>query len=1031
VSRSAVKAAPEGGRRGARAQAAEGEAARGRRAVAGRVLDLHGSYGNSFVSRLLGGAPIQRACGCGGGCCSSPAEKTRGVVQRAPLAGSPLPSTTQSTMEGSFGRDFSGVRVHTGPEAQGMARDLGARAFTSGSDVYFGAGQFAPSTPAGQGLIAHELTHVAQQRAGAAPVGGIDTPGDVFEREAEAAAAAVMSGKKPSVGLSDGSGAVRRAPDGDLKGRMAEEVVVDRQLEIPGLKASGHARDDIQARFQNAAETKALRTTKAGRSREEGTTTQTLWNKWASTRPFTVRMKKGKTEKELSPAELIDLKKKHKCQVDHIIELQVGGADDPNNMRLLTGTRNMTAGSQLAGTLRKLTNEEAKGDEDLILRFKSVKVLPGAPDPDCLDWELDLWTKGSALVSPVAGAEAVETAVGGNEASIFYKTGDVVEESAYAVPGFQLKKVAGDKAPWVLRGPISPHVRRIPVLKPKPEYEFEVAKEGAPIKLTDRKLKAEFPFLSEAELDMTVEEGAFRADGVLKPTHPLLKHVIVELHLADDEFSAKASVTPEQLKAALPVPGLEITEASLGISYAKGSFVATGGFALKYTTVAEGRVDAKFGAKGFEALGALVLHVPGLSEAKGQVWVREGKLGGRIDVGADKLKLPGVKSAKLTVTIEDGQLAGEGTLDLSVPGVKQAKIGFGVDAKGNYAITGEAALSIPGTDDAKIGLTYKDGDLEGFGRVALKIPGLESAAVELRYAKGLVSGSGEVAYKKGKLAGKVTVALSEKGKLSGGGELSYEIAPGLVAFVGMQIREDGTTKVSGGLRVPETIDIFPRKEVEKELFKLPTIEIPIFAIPLGTRSAGLVATIDARIVARAGVGPGQLRKVKILADFDPSAEEGGFAFQASAELYVPASAELGVAIAAGLGLSVAIARAVGGLEAEGAAGIAAEFVADTLLKYEAGQFAVTGAAELSAMPKLVFRLKAFVKVEVDLWITTIEVYRKDWILAQRELGSSLKVGVRVPFKYVFGEPFDLALDQIEFIVPKLEPSQLVKELLPA
>jgi hypothetical protein len=232
------------------------------------------------------------------------------------------------------------------------------------------------------------------------------------------------------------------------------------------------------------------------------------------------------------------------------------------------------------------------------------------------------------------------------------------------------------------------------------------------------------------------------------------------------------------------------------------------------------------------------------------------------------------------------------------------------------------------------------------------------------------------------------------------------------------------------LRVPETIDIFSRRQIEKELFRLPTIEIPIIAIPVGTRSVGLVATIGARLVARAGIGPGQLRKMRLLVDLDPANIEQSFDFQAAAELYVPADAELALAISGGLGLSLAIARAVGGLEAEGAAGIRAEFIAGADLKFQQGQLSVGGRAELAAQPRLAFRLRAFVRVEADLFITTIEIYKKEWQLAEVEVGSSLRVGVRIPFNYVFGQPFDLSLDQVEFIVPQIDPMSFVRDLLP-
>jgi hypothetical protein len=73
--------------------------------------------------------------------------------------GSPLPDHVRGFMEPRFGVDFGKVRVHTGTEALKMNQDVGAKAFTHGSDIYYGSGQ----TPGNLELTAHELTHVVQQ----------------------------------------------------------------------------------------------------------------------------------------------------------------------------------------------------------------------------------------------------------------------------------------------------------------------------------------------------------------------------------------------------------------------------------------------------------------------------------------------------------------------------------------------------------------------------------------------------------------------------------------------------------------------------------------------------------------------------------------------------------------------------------------------------------------------------------------------------------------------------------------------------
>jgi hypothetical protein len=77
--------------------------------------------------------------------------------------GSPLPDPVRAYMEPRFGVDFSHVRVPTGGDAIQMNRDVGAQAFTHGSDIYFGEGR----SPTNLELTAHELTHVVQQNGGA------------------------------------------------------------------------------------------------------------------------------------------------------------------------------------------------------------------------------------------------------------------------------------------------------------------------------------------------------------------------------------------------------------------------------------------------------------------------------------------------------------------------------------------------------------------------------------------------------------------------------------------------------------------------------------------------------------------------------------------------------------------------------------------------------------------------------------------------------------------------------------------------
>jgi hypothetical protein len=105
-------------------------------------------------------------------------------------------------MSDSTGQDFSDVKVHTGPESHALNEQLSAKAFTTGSDIFFREGAYDPGSSGGQELLAHELTHVAQQRSGSVGGGGgrmtVNAPGDAYEQQADSVAKAV-TGATPSV----------------------------------------------------------------------------------------------------------------------------------------------------------------------------------------------------------------------------------------------------------------------------------------------------------------------------------------------------------------------------------------------------------------------------------------------------------------------------------------------------------------------------------------------------------------------------------------------------------------------------------------------------------------------------------------------------------------------------------------------------------------------------------------------------------------------------------------------------------------
>jgi hypothetical protein len=118
----------------------------------------------------------------------------RGALDARLGAGRPLDGGARSRMASAFGHDFSAVRIHTDASAAALAEGLNARAFTLGTHIAFGAGQYRPGQPVGDVLLAHELAHVVQQ-SGAGPVTEApphDEPVPSLEADADAAAEAAV-----------------------------------------------------------------------------------------------------------------------------------------------------------------------------------------------------------------------------------------------------------------------------------------------------------------------------------------------------------------------------------------------------------------------------------------------------------------------------------------------------------------------------------------------------------------------------------------------------------------------------------------------------------------------------------------------------------------------------------------------------------------------------------------------------------------------------------------------------------------------
>ncbi|MBV9759644.1 MAG: DUF4157 domain-containing protein [Acidobacteriaceae bacterium] len=180
-------------------------------------------YGNQASGQIVMRArALQRRCACGGTC-----EKCQAAVLNT--QGEPLQSSSRRPLENHFQIDLADIRIHTGAEAAESARNLDALAYTSGRDIYFAHGMYAPSSTSGHRLLAHEVAHVVQQSSGKEPSIAtksahgpkIGAPDDPLEYEAEGEAEDYIharprdtneAGKRAPLGTGPGSIQRQSAP---------------------------------------------------------------------------------------------------------------------------------------------------------------------------------------------------------------------------------------------------------------------------------------------------------------------------------------------------------------------------------------------------------------------------------------------------------------------------------------------------------------------------------------------------------------------------------------------------------------------------------------------------------------------------------------------------------------------------------------------------------------------------------------------------------------------------------------------------
>ncbi|WP_300432654.1 DUF4157 domain-containing protein [uncultured Thalassolituus sp.] len=1004
--------------------------------------------------------------------------------------GQQLPEKIRNQMEQQFGRDFSGVVIHSDMQADELCKELNARAFAIGNDIYFANGEFNPDSERGQELIAHELTHVVQQ--------GKSVTRKIY-RNSQSTGNRQSTGNQYTVSAGTFAGAVIDQTPG------AKKLSIPK-LNVPALKNRNSSLFGTTVNIRKGRRPRTTQTTKfreavatSATSRLNTMTTQASQAGAAETDQATGEtfyfFKHSDNSQMLLFGKPEDIKTRLEIpiwddsgqgtnfQVDHILEMQLNGEDDKDNYELLEGDANMGAGRAIAaeirekikGTLGALTTEYPNASLPTESNWSKVKrshqvsfggldwTLPhdGSANGSRY-WSLSDITTGKHVqkLQPMTQAERQQVGAGGPP--IIYPS----EQG-----GTPLPDISTPKDNWIPRvdlinwAPLQTVTNgnlgtlTISAFKAKtaanrqvgtppdyPNQDWNVKKlpgmnagyiESSSYTRGIRN-SLRLPGMSPIELDsLTLSSAGFEADGRVLPTVPLISQADVRIRISGTEVQVYKTFSLEELNVPSPftVDNCDLTvffstERGLGIEgradfsvdkvgsgYLGAAASTQGGFAL------EGGFD--FDSKLFD-------------RASIELWYKEDQLGGRGEIGIDNPgKIKGIRAANLSMEYKEGDFSAEGTVDPDIPGVQQAGLTVDYSEEEGLTIGGSLQLSAnpairSGSIEVKVNKQGEEWKVSGEGTAQPAIPGIDSE-LTVGYEDGGFKAEFSGAFQRGMLSGRVMVGISnravgEDGQPSGdplpGGELlvygsgsaTIQIAPWLQGTAGVRFDPDGEVTVSGEIGIPDELEIFARKEINKSIFSI-AVQAPI--IP------GIVAEVGGGLSATAGIGPGVIDELRIGIEYNPAREEDT-KVTGDAHLKVPADAGLRLSVRAGIGLGITGASATGGLDIGGTLGISGAAEAGVHIDWTpATGLDLTANLSVYAQPSFTFDIGGYVSVRVF----GFSVYDDRFQFASYTFGSDYRFGIKMPVHYHEGEPFDISTDDIEFEVPDINTNDLLKGLI--
>ncbi len=1030
--------------------------------------------------------------------------QTQQRIESRKGGGEPLPANTREQMEGAMGADLSAVRIHKDAEAADLSKQVQAQAFTHGNDIYFGQGKYDTQTSAGQHLLAHELTHTVQQG------GGVKRK-NIIQR-------------KPDPGEITGS-IGEKATTADPIDTAKKKLYVP-TINIPGVKASMIPGSKTDYAFKKTARSGThIAKWNASAMAGAGFDTKFTAKKNAELPPaersapnYFLTLQSEKTRPD--PAHLYTGSQAqikatiarpfwdtngapvaNAYDVDHKVELQLGGKDDHKNLWLLEASTNRSSGSNINteiddkvnAALTAITTMPAGQTKPSVAEVRSGYTITAGTLGNSLSvaggnkgWEIKEIEDGDhldklAILSQADQARANLTnhnrltlitserygatkfinwdpntatkPLSQNEGkighikrnganllitSITYQDKDNPTILSAGSTGTATIQAFMNNS-FVTGVSITSNIDPIPGV-------YGGRLNGSVIKTAlSAQLKAKgLSPINILELDVNDTAGLV-GFGKINTDVPLIGGSDIDLIFDEDGIKISKVFNSGEIKVP---PPFRISNSSLEIYAATSGIGVKGEVNFEINRLGRGKLGAMANSSGEFALsGSFDFDSQTFNPAQIQATYRNGEFSATGDIGIPQGKIKGLKSANIHVEYARETFTASGTAEPDIKGVKQAAINV---TYGNeqLVIGGSFTLdeNIPGIQSGSGSVQVTRGadgiyHVQATGTAVPKIPKINTS-LSINYNDGALTIEGTASYTADRVSGEVRVgatnrAIGSDGTPSGpagdnftaygSGTLTLKVTDWLQASATVRVTPAGEIEVVGRLALPSAVDVFPRKAINKNLFTAPTIQIPLFAIPLGPRSIGLVATINGGLDFEAGIGPGQLRNVFGQIEFNPSHPENT-RISGGAEFVIPANAGVKLHADLGIGLSVGLASVTGGIEVKGGLGLEGEAKASADLAWSpTSGFEFNARGEIEVHPKFTFDVNALLRASLDLGITSLS---KEWRhnLAAFSFGPDIQLKVSMPIHYKDGEPFNISTDDIQVTYPDINIPEMASGL---